>query len=105
MNQKTPGLINVIYITGRMVAIYFPHRFNVLVVKGYATKHTAHSYLAFVLQKRRRPCWMSPVWSIYACGHCADRCCVKLFMEGQSSAVRVFLFVCKCLKYLNITGV
>lgn len=48
---------------------------------------------------------MSPVWPMYAYGHCADRCCVKLFMEGQSSVVRVFLFVCECLKYLNITGV
>lgn len=88
-----------------MVAFSFASQVSCIRCWGCVAKLRVYFYLAFVLQKRKRPCWMSPVWSMFACGHCADRCCVKLFMEGQSSAVRVFLFVCKYFKYLNITGV
>lgn len=91
------------YTTVRMVAFILSLQVWCINFWSYVTKFNSCFCLVFVLQKW--PCWMSPVWSMYACGHCADRCCVKLFMEGQCSAVRVLLFVCECLKLFNTTGV
>lgn len=93
------------YITVRTVAFHFLYRFDVLIVEVMLL-NLLHSFAWPLFFKKgddlveRHLC--GPCMQ---CGHCADRCCVNLFMEGQSSAVRVFLFVCKFLKYRNITGV